>query len=247
MLGGGGGASTIRDLLDLAEPGWSPPPPYQSGGGGGGVPDGSPFAASYVPPPQTPPQTLCLSRRLLAALRKRTCNPEISVGLFAAVAEPASARLRVAGPVSAGASGIMAAVVAADLVFCNGTSGGDARRVVDEVLVACKLCRLRLDDRTIYLYMDKGFCNPECRYKYFTEELYEQRRKLAAEARATKTARRHGKATCMWRRRIGASGSASSSSPMRQRLRVIRLKLLHRFRRVYAVIKAARCKRSVSQ
>ncbi|CAL5061660.1 unnamed protein product [Urochloa decumbens] len=196
MLGGGGGrASTIcDDLLYLAEPGWSPPPPSQSGAGV--VPDDSPFAASYVPPSRPPPQMLCLSRRLLAALRKRTCNPEMGVGLLAAVAEPASARLRVAGPVRAGASGIMAAVVAADLVFCNGTSGGARRVVINEVLVACKVCRRRLDDRTIYLYMDKGFCNPECRYKYFIEELYdyEQRQKLAAEARASKTAGRHGKA-----------------------------------------------------
>jgi len=39
---------------------------------------------------------------------------------------------------------------------------------------------------------DKGFCEPECRYEYFLEELYEQKRKLAAEALASKRAwRRH--------------------------------------------------------
>lgn len=73
------------------------------------------------------------------------CDPETSVGLLAAVAEPASARLRVAGQIRAGASGIMAAVIA-DLNGGKGTSD-------TEVWLACKLCRRRLDDRAIYLYM----------------------------------------------------------------------------------------------
>ncbi|CAN6226086.1 unnamed protein product [Urochloa humidicola] len=207
---GGGRKLTIRDLVALAEPGWSPsspsPSPASHSGSNCVIPDGSPFAAIYVPPPPPPPRWRRPWRLAASKVWIRSgCNPEISVGLLAAVAEPASARLRVAGPVRAGASGIMAAVAAADHVFRNGTSGGaacccgcggGARKwsVVDEVLVACKLCRRRLDDRTIYLYMDKGFCNPECRYKYFLEELYEQRRKLAAEARASKRACRNGKA-----------------------------------------------------
>ncbi|CAO1939475.1 unnamed protein product [Urochloa humidicola] len=201
---GVGRVSTIRDLVSLAEPGWSPSSPA-SHSGISRAPEDSPFAAIYIPPPPPLPRWRRKWRLTASNVWERSgCNPEISVGLLAAVAEPASARLRVAGPVRAGASGIMAAVVAANHVLCNGTSGGGACccggggarkwNVVDEVLVACKLCRRRLDDRTIYLYMDKGFCNPECRYKYFLEELYEQRRKLAAETRESKRAWRNGKA-----------------------------------------------------
>ncbi|OEL21897.1 hypothetical protein BAE44_0017082 [Dichanthelium oligosanthes] len=186
-------SSTIRNLFALAEPGLSSPTPSPSQSGSAGIPEGNPFAVvSYVPP----------------ALMKKTrpggplttgvpCNPETGVGLLAAVAEPASARLlRVAEPVRAGASGIMAAV-RADL-NCNGTS--DTALLVpirvNEALLACKLCHRGLDDRTIYMYMDKGFCKPECRYEYYLlEELYEKRQKLAAETRPSKRARRDCKAS----------------------------------------------------
>ncbi|KAF8690147.1 hypothetical protein HU200_041387 [Digitaria exilis] len=138
-------------------------------------------------------------------------HPETSLGFLAAVVDPASARLlRVAEPVRAVASvaGVIAAagVAATQLTTCNGkrdtTTACTTRllvtfRVDDEPLLrldSCELCRRRLDDRAIYLYMDKGFCMPECRYEYFREELYEKRKlKRAAETRASRRAwRQHG-------------------------------------------------------
>lgn len=136
----GGRASTIRNLLALADPGWSSPP--SPSGSATRVPDGSLFAASYDVPPRRPWRPAAPTVRKLPGLP--SCNPETSVGLLAAVAEPASPRLRVAGQVRAGASGIMAAVIA-DL---NGDGTSDT-----EVLIACKRCHRRLNDRAVYLYM----------------------------------------------------------------------------------------------
>jgi hypothetical protein len=138
----GGRASTIRNLLALADPGWSPSP--SPPGSAARVPEGSLFAASYEVSPPRPWRASARNVRKLTGLRC-CCDPETSVGLLAAVAEPASARLRVAGQIRAGASGIMAAVIA-DLNGGKGTSD-------TEVWLACKLCRRRLDDRAIYLYM----------------------------------------------------------------------------------------------
>nr|TKW35804.1 hypothetical protein SEVIR_2G398900v2 [Setaria viridis] len=177
----GGRASTIRNLLALADPGWSSPP--SPSGSATRVPDGSLFAASYDVPPRRPWRPAAPTVRKLPGLP--SCNPETSVGLLAAVAEPASPRLRVAGQVRAGASGIMAAVIA-DL---NGDGTSDT-----EVLIACKRCHRRLNDRAVYLYMDKGFCMPECRYEYFQQELYEKRRRLTAETRESRRASRNGNA-----------------------------------------------------
>ena len=148
----GSRVSTIRDLLALAEPGWWPP----SRPGGARVPEGSLFAAGHMPRPGPRRHALQKRKRTAGAPSSTTgapsCNPETSVGLMAAVEEPASARLlRVAEPARAGASGIMAALATA-LNDRNGTSGGGGRHV-NGSLLACERCRRRLDDRTIYIYM----------------------------------------------------------------------------------------------
>ncbi|KAF8679299.1 hypothetical protein HU200_046081 [Digitaria exilis] len=207
MMGGGRRVSTtIRDLVALAEPGWSPSSSQS------GIPEGSPFAAGNeddVPRrrPSWRPETAVKKKQRAGG----GVHPETSLGLLAAVVDPASARLRrVAEPVRAVASvaGVIAAagVATTQLTTCNGkrdaTTACTTRllvtfRVDDEPLLrldSCELCHRRLDDRAIYLYMDKGFCMPECRYEYFREELYEKRKlKRAAETRASRRAwRQHG-------------------------------------------------------
>ncbi|KAG2646791.1 hypothetical protein PVAP13_2KG554330 [Panicum virgatum] len=135
----GSRVATIRDLLALAEPGWSPP----SRSGGAPVPaEGSLFAAGHVPRRRPRPRRPVLQKRKRTGAPSSTaaggvpsCNPETSVGLMAAVAEPASARLlRVAEPARAGASGIVAAL-AADLNR-NSTSG-DTGRLLQRRPAAC--------------------------------------------------------------------------------------------------------------
>ena len=125
----GSRVATIRDLLALVEPSWSPP----SRSGGAPVPaEGSLFAAGHVPRRRPRPRRPVLQKRKHTGAPSSTatggvpsCNPETSVGLMVAVAEPASARLlRVAEPARAGASGIVAAL-AADLNR-NSTSGDTA-------------------------------------------------------------------------------------------------------------------------
>jgi hypothetical protein len=147
----GSRVSTIRDLLALAEPGWSPP----SRPGGARVPERSLFAAGCAPR-RRPRRPVLQKRKRTGAPSSTTgvpsCNPETRVGLMAAVAEPASARLlRVAEPARAGASGIVMSAVTG--MSDNDTASYGGGRRVNGSLLACELCRRRLDDRTIHIYM----------------------------------------------------------------------------------------------
>lgn len=86
------------------------------------------------------------------------CNPETSVGLQAALVEPASAHLHVAEPVRRSARSITLQALIADLCddsdtpyYCNMTSCVDDDDSLS--LLLCKLCDRRMDDRIIYMYM----------------------------------------------------------------------------------------------
>jgi hypothetical protein len=76
------------------------------------------------------------------------CNPETSVGLQAALVEPASAHLHVAKPVRCSARGITLAVTTDR--YCTMTSSSFC---IGDYSLICKLCDRRMDGRIIYMYM----------------------------------------------------------------------------------------------
>ncbi|KXG25151.1 uncharacterized protein LOC110436750 [Sorghum bicolor] len=120
------------------------------------------------------------------------CNPETSVGLQAALAEPASAHLRVAEPVRRSARSITLAVMMTDRCcdgctcntpYCIMTSPPHSITLDDYSLLLCKFCDRRMDGCIIYMYMSMGFCKEECRNEYFLEYRYRLAMAMEAESR----------------------------------------------------------------
>ncbi|CAM0906749.1 unnamed protein product [Alopecurus aequalis] len=101
-------------------------------------------------------------------------NPEsVGVGILLAVEDPAAARLRVVGPlIHSCAQDILDAAL---LTLCCSHGHGRPFRAA---VLSCGLCSHWISGGNVYMYKGEiGFCKPECRYDYITEELHRVRQK----------------------------------------------------------------------
>lgn len=108
-------------------------------------------AVAMVLPPITPFNS---ANKAPPSANGYCCNPEVGVGILAALTDPAAAHLRIAEPIRAGARSILEMTSYLCCIdYCTTPYCGRRNPFrVAEFMLACNLCHHRIGGGSLYMY-----------------------------------------------------------------------------------------------